>query len=605
MQEWYKLLLDFISEKRIYKSPFVQRDYEWPDIDILELINDIIEIDLADDTFKIHQLQDMLIEYERDYSLSDKGIIICWLWDGIQRFVTTYLILMSLIKNLKEKGDEDWKNLFNQYLVNSNEHEKAYYKIVLTKNISEPIIDILKSIEFDISYDSNKYENNRVYNAYITIDKELSNLSIEELNLFYKKLNGLNVLFKEGGENDHMPTEFRLTNKRGKPISNYTNVKACLIGRRDEQDIPLEIKNYFNKMEECLMNSSAKPHSTLEKFLKFYLQVTQPYNISKKKNWVKSFEKITRLDRTSEKLDERIKDIYSYFECFELMYHGICSDNKISNKIKEFRIMGYEGIDYFLFNCSIDYSNGVINSKEFIEIIDIVENYILRMHVCSRKNNGSNFLNKLHNHGKKTNRIDKTDYINSLKRILLSPDSVGNVVFPSDNEFKNNFIKFKWNTTSLTLHHIQFISHIIQNSLADKKHKNILIWDKNNETYHQIDHIHAKNPKDSNKKNRIKELKNGETEYIDIHNNYKDTIGNLIPTLWNLEMSDKPTSEKFIPGQGYYLDDLEETKKLIEIYTRNNYWGIEEIIEFGRWKCEILLNKFKMIDYSHHLDNYI
>ena len=108
MQEWYKLLLDFISEKRIYKSPFVQRDYEWPDIDILELINDIIEIDLADDTFKIHQLQDMLIEYERDYSLSDKGIIICWLWDGIQRFVTTYLILMSLIKNLKEKGDEDW-----------------------------------------------------------------------------------------------------------------------------------------------------------------------------------------------------------------------------------------------------------------------------------------------------------------------------------------------------------------------------------------------------------------------------------------------------------------------------------------------------------------
>ena len=605
MQNWNKRLLDFISEKRIYKSPFVQRDYDWDENDIIELINDIDEIDLDDPIFKTHELQDMLIEYQKDFSISNKGMTICWLWDGIQRFTTTYLILISIIKNLKDKNDDDWRTLFNQYLVNPDEHEKTYYKIVLTNPILEPIKDILKHVEYGIDYDSEKYVNNKTYRAYQIIDKELSNRSLEDLNLFYKKMNGLNVLFKEGGENDHMPTQFRLTNKRGKPISNYTNIKACLIGRRDENEIPLEIKNYFEKMEDCLTNNSNTPHSTLEKFLKFYLNVEKPYGINKKKNWVKSFEKITRIDKTPENLDERIRDIYSYFNCFELIYTGKCSNKELSDKIKEFRIMKYEGIDYFLFNCSIDYSKGIISSDEFIEIIDIAENYILRMHVCSRKSNGSSFLNKLHHHGKIANRIDKSDYVNSIKKILLNPDTVGNVAFPTDSQFQEHFIKFNWNTSSLTLYYVQFISTIIQNTLADKKHKHIINWNKSKKAPYQIDHIHAKNPKNKNKEKRIAELKNGEAEYEDIKNNYMNTIGNLTPTVWNSEMSDKPTSEKFNQEHGYSNDDLEESKKLVEIYRRNDYWGINEIKEFSNWKFGVLLQQFSMIRYNPSLKEYV
>ena len=49
-------LLEFISKTGIFKTPFVQRDYEWFKEDILELLEDIFDIDLNDEVFFKHEL---------------------------------------------------------------------------------------------------------------------------------------------------------------------------------------------------------------------------------------------------------------------------------------------------------------------------------------------------------------------------------------------------------------------------------------------------------------------------------------------------------------------------------------------------------------------
>ena len=593
-------LLEFISKTGIFKTPFVQRDYEWFKEDILELLEDIFDIDLNDEVFCKHELQDMLYESQFHHELGKKGITIYILWDGLQRFVTVYLTIVVVVELLKEKGDADWEMLLNEYLINPKEEEKYFYKLQFTSEIKNPICDILNRIIYGISFDELKYKENLVFKAYSFIKQELSDKTIDELNLFYKKLHGLKVLFKEGENTDHMPTQFKLTNKRGKPISNYTYLKACLLGNKSEEDLSPQHKKCFKNMEQTLIDRTASnPHVALERFFKFYLKFKDVPKKMGRKNWVKQFEKEIKSTPDTNKL---IEDIYVHFEYFNIIYNGTSTSDKLTNKIKEFRSLGTQSIDYFLFGCAKDFKLGKLGTDDFIEIIDICENYLLRMHCLNNKQSGASFINKLHNHGNPHNTIDKTDYLNSFKRILINPESRGNVKFPNNVEFRNKFISMNWNTSSLSSAFTKFVEISIQNHVADKKHQNKIQWGKtkHDKFKHSFDHIHAQNPKGKSKEMRIMELDGGLTEFEYIHDRLLNNIGNLVPTLYNSEMSNKPFSEKCSQKEGYLSDDLVVTEKLLSY----DKWGKEEIIDFANWKFEIILDRFPFISVDNTLKNY-
>lgn len=594
-----RTLLSFIAEKAIFKAPFVQREFEWFD-EVKELIEDIDDIDLTDNVFCKHELQDMLYDSKFYHNFGKKGITVILLWDGLQRFVTVYLCLVVVVELLKEKGDEDWKMLFNEFLVNPNEEEEYYYKVQFSSEIKRPICDILNRIDCSISFDENKYEDNTVFKAYNLIKSVLSKKSVDEINEFYNGLHGLNVLFKEGEPNDHMPTQFRLTNKRGKDISNYTYLKACLLGDKGEDEILPKHKKYFKNMESKLIDKTSKnPHTSLERFLKFYLKFKDAPKKMGRKNWVKQFEKEIRLSKNTDKL---IEDIYVHFEYFDVIYNGDSLSDDLTTKIKEFRLLNYQAIDYFLFGCAKDYKLGKLNENDFIEIIDICENYLLRMHCTGDKKNGASFINKLHNHGNPHNTIDKTDYVNSFKRILINPDSKGNVRFPHNTDFRTKFISMNWNTSSLSSFFTKFVETCIQNFKADKKHQNKIDWGKTKKDKykHSFDHIHAQNPTGKNKEKIIKELSGGLTEFNYIHDHLLNNIGNLVPTLYNSEMSNKPHSEKCSQKEGYRSDKLVSTEKVLSY----DSWGKEEILDFANWKCNIILERFPMISVDDSLKNY-
>ena len=397
-----------------------------------------------------------------------------------------------------------------------------------------------------------------------------------------------------------MPTQFKLTNKRGKPISNYTYLKACLLGNKDEDEISPQHKKYFKNMESQLMDEeSSNPHVKLERFLKFYLKFKDSPKKMGRKNWVKQFEKEIK---HSSNLDELIEDMYTHFEYFDIMHNGTPSSENLTKKIKEYRLLNFQAIDYFLFGCCKDYKLGILKEDELIEIINICENYFLRMHCIGNKTNGASFINKLHNHGNPHNTIDKTDYVNSFKRILLNPDSRGNIKFPHNLEFRNKFVSMNWNTSSLSSSFPKFIEIMIQNHLADKKHQNKIQWGKTKKDKykHSYDHIHAQNPKGKSLEKRINELNGGKTEFEYIHDKLLNNIGNLVPTLYNSEMSNKSVGEKKSQKEGYLSDDLVVTEKLLTY----DHWGKEEIIDFANWKCDVILDVFPMISVDDTLQKY-
>lgn len=599
MEEHREDILSFLTKKCIFKAPFVQRSYEWPNKRFEFLLTCINEIILNDLVYGHHDLQQILIEQNKDKSIGKNGLLVIKVWDGLQRIVSVYIILLAISLLLKEKGDDYYVDIINDYLVNPSENDEWYYKLQLSDNISKPIISLLNSCLHDIPINT-KWDNTVVLNNYRLAYKYLKDYTVEELKEFVNKTDQLSVMWKVGDETDDMNKQFRLVNSQNDGISDYHYIKSCLLDGKSDEEIPLKIKNYFKDMENLLYDESAKTKRyktiKLERFLKLVLH----FHPDLKKDfrslgWVTVFEKEIKVCEDKEKL---IEDIYNYFKYYKLTIGLDSKNKKVSDKINEFKMMDCD-LEKLFFGFSMDYSNKIISEDEYVELIDCCENIILRSHCYGNKSQTKGFLNKLWNNNNR-NVIDKTDYVNSFKRILLHPKTKSQVHFINNHRFKEKFLEHKWVISGTGSGVFYFVENIIQNQKGDKKHQNILDFGKSQhgKYRHSGDHIFPQRPQ----KQDTDSLKGGLTELNKINEKWLNTIGNLVPTKYNSEMKNKSFREKCTMEKGYLADDLEATKKLLSYDVE--VWGIDEIKDFAEWKFNIILEKFPFVSVDDSLKNY-
>lgn len=247
-----------------------------------------------------------------------------------------------------------------------------------------------------------------------------------------------------------------------------------------------------------------------------------------------------------------IKDIVAEITEYASYYANMIlhkeKDNELLFAFKSLSVLRVEVAYTFLLAIYNDYAKQEISKETFLQVLQLVENYVFRRAVCGIPTNSLNktFLTLYKS-------IKKSEYIESLASVMQLFG--GYKRFPADNEFIREIkIKDMYNFRSKTY----FLS-----KMENYRRKE---WVSIGE--YTVEHIMPQN------ENLSMEWQNmlGEN-WKDIQSTYLHTLGNLTLTGYNSELSDRPFYQKKTIEGGFNNSPLN-----LNSYLRTaNEWNEEHI----------------------------
>ena len=239
-----------------YIIPIYQRNYEWGEPQITQLIQDIVDYILKSKVSEIipKYYIGSLIAYERklEGSVSYETI------DGQQR-LTTLTILLNVIKNEYSTIDLSW-----------------YKKLNLSFD-SRKVASNTLSYLFNGENLDNKECNVAIQQGYYDARKSLAKiladnkLSIDEFcNYFFEKVTILRVLVPEDTDLNHY---FEIMNSRGEQLEKHEILKAKMLEILEDDNL----KYAFNLIWEATSN--------MEKYVQYGFSVAQRDELFGKNDW--------------------------------------------------------------------------------------------------------------------------------------------------------------------------------------------------------------------------------------------------------------------------------------------------------------------------------
>ena len=241
-----------------YVIPIYQRNYEWGEPQITQLIQDIVDYIVKSKSnnaqTKTRYYIGSLIAYERKL----EGSVIYETIDGQQR-LTTLTILLNVIKKEYSKIDLSW-----------------YKKLNLSFDSRKVASNTLSYLFNGIGLD-NKECNVAIQQGYNDAKKSLAKiladnkLSIDEFcNYFFEKVTILRVLVPEDTDLNHY---FEIMNSRGEQLEKHEILKAKMLEILEDDNL----KYAFNLIWEATSN--------MEKYVQYGFSVAQRDELFGKSDW--------------------------------------------------------------------------------------------------------------------------------------------------------------------------------------------------------------------------------------------------------------------------------------------------------------------------------
>ena len=138
--------LRFLHGAKQFIIPIYQRTYSWQLKQCEKLLNDIIAIN-ADDKRPGHFIGSIVYFEEDIHTISEVPQLL--VIDGQQRLTTLKILIAAMVNFLQQnpavKIDTNHKKLKNYYLVNPEEEDDLYYKLILTKKDKDTLKSIVQS----------------------------------------------------------------------------------------------------------------------------------------------------------------------------------------------------------------------------------------------------------------------------------------------------------------------------------------------------------------------------------------------------------------------------------------------------------------------------
>ena len=536
-------LLKFLSSRQQLMIPIYQRTYSWSRKECRQLWDDIIRV-AVDRDVDAHFVGSIVYIARGIYQAT--AIPQLLVIDGQQRITTISLLLAALARALRNT-DEDLetspKRIFNYYLVNQDESDELRYKLVLTRSDKDALCSV---IDYQ---DVPAHSNNRIFDNFRFFEKLIQESDLD-LDVLYEGIGKLLVVdVSLDYRYDNPQLIFESLNSTGLDLSQADLIRNYILMGL-EPDIQEDLyRRFWYPMEQKFGHAE---YSTLfDRFVRDYLTIkSEVGTIPVIKQVYREFKSYVQHIRESD-IEKIVADVYHYSRYFvRLAFPEQIDDPDIGAYLQDINTLKVDVAYPFLMEVYDDYEHhGRLARDEFIEILAMVESYIIRRAICGIQTNS---LNKTFATLKRL--IDKDNYLESVKAAFLLQTSYRR--FPRDEEFWSEFV-------IKDIYNLRKRRNYMLSKMENFGRKEFV----NIEEY-TIEHIM---PQNLNLPTEWQTMLGNDWKRI--QKQYLHTIGNLTLTGYNSELSDRPFAEKRDMEGGFADSPIRLNRSLATLDT----WGEQEI----------------------------
>ncbi|WP_077614898.1 DUF262 and DUF1524 domain-containing protein [Caenibacillus caldisaponilyticus] len=530
--------LKFLQGTKQFIIPIYQRKYSWTIQQCRQLWNDIVRA-AEDEEVQGHFVGSIVYIEKGLYQISAVPQLL--VIDGQQRLTTLSLLLMALARAIEESGkphDITKKKIMNYYLVNNEEEDDLYYKLLLTKSDKDTYIQLLADKELSDDYSQRIVDN---YNFFANAIRK----SGIDLNKLYRGISKLIIVdIALDRDHDNPQLIFESLNSTGLDLSQADLIRNYVLMQLEPKEQNELYMDYWYPMEKGFgdLNDSA----LFDRFMRDYLTV-KTGRIPNINRVYSNFKEYVQSQK-GRHIKEIVADIYRFSQYFVKLAFQKEKDKEINEVLADINTLKVDVSYPFLLELYDDYDNGKLSKGDFIAILKLVESYVFRRAICGVPTNSLNktFANL-------SREIDKENYLESVRAAFLLKE--GYRRFPNDEEFVRELvIKDVYNFRN---------RNYLLRKLENHNRKEII----DIESY-TIEHIMPQN------KNLSPDWRKDLGEnWEEIHKTYLHTLGNLTLTRYNSELSDRPFREKRDMEGGFADSPLRLNRGLAKV----EVWNKEEI----------------------------
>ncbi len=488
------------KNKRQFKIPVYQRNYDWSNIECEKLYEDILKANERD-----HKHFTGTIVYIADsYNSSlDEALII----DGQQRFTTIYILLKAMYDTAKMNGSTRIEEEIKDVMFNRNCDEKYKIKLKPIKSDDEQLTLLIKDKFDDMDRNSNIFKN------YTTFKSKIENTLKDNLELWdilsgIKKLEMVEIVLDKS-QGDEPQKIFESINSTGLELSLADLIRNYLLMDDDNQDELYE--TYWLEIEKNV------GYRNLGDFVINYLTSKISTSVNSKNAYRLFKEHCDEKSLSHEDILRDLRRTSKYYGAF-IGVNNYYSKN-ITSYLNAFYTIKQTTILPLIFKLFNDFENQNIDEKTLCKVLDYWLTYLVRITACEINKNLSKFLKSVYD------RVITDSYENYYEKFVIFLNGLrANDRMPTDEEFTDALMYKPLYKKPIC----KYVLSVIENST--KEHINISTL--------TIEHILPQKENAAVWRSEIGE------DYKRIYEIYLHTLGNLTFTGNNSELGTKPFNEK-------------------------------------------------------------
>ncbi len=549
-------LFKLLQGSKQFFIPIYQRTYSWGIKQCEQLLSDIKKIG-SHEEFSGHFLGSIVYIQAHHQTTSDvpKLLVI----DGQQR-LTSISILLTALANAIEKSDKPLsitaKKIRNLYIFNSEEEDEKYFKLILTKNDKETLLQLQKGKEIPAK------ESIRLKENYAFFEKALEKEDLEVIYRGLQKLFVVEVSLERSKDNPQLI--FESMNSTGLDLTQADLIRNYILMGLETKLQKELYETYWYPMEQSFGNEYA---TKFDAFVRDYLTIKNKGDIPNKNAVYEAFKDFfVKESSAGLEVEAIVKDLHKYAKYYVNIALLEEKDLDFKKAFKSIYTLKVNVAYPFLLEVYATYKNNNISKEDFLSVISYVENYVFRRVICSIPTNS---LNKTFANFMK--RVAVEDFVNSVGASFVMLKSYQR--FPSDTEFKQSFV-------DRDIYNLRNRNYLLSKMENDGRKEFVDVGN------YTIEHIMPQN-----KMLSAEWQEDLGSDWKDIQQHYLHTIGNLTLTGYNSELSDKPFSEKLNMDGGFKNSPIFMNRSVVDIASEVGKWDKKAIIK----RAEILAEKARLI----------
>ncbi len=523
------------KNKRVFKVPVYQRNYDWSNIQCEKLFQDIMK---ANERNCQHFIG--TIVYIDDIN-GGSGLNEVLIIDGQQRITTMYILLKALYdasQGVSVRIESEIEEVM------FNRHCDEVYKVKLkpVKSDNEQLMLLIKDKVDKMDRNSNVYKN---YITFQNLIKETLYVDLELNDILngIKKLEVVEIILDKL-QGDEPQKIFESINSTGLELSLADLIRNYLLMDDDQQDELYE--DYWMEIEKNV------GYRNLGDFVINFLN-SQISKLVNSKNAYRLFkEHCEENNLTHEDTLKKLRRTSKYYGAF--IGENKCYSDEITKYLNAFYTIKQTTILPLLFRIFDDYEDGNINDTTLCQVLDYLLTYLVRITACEINKNLSKFMKSMYD------RVIDGNYDSYYEKFVsFLNDLRANDRMPTDTEFEYALIYKPLYKKPIC----KFVLSVIENST--KEHLDV-----SNLT---IEHILPQ------KENAAVWKKEVGENYSSVYEIYLHTLGNLTITGHNSELGTKSFSEK---------------KKIIKDNSKANILN-KDVLSADKWNETSIKNRAKIL----------